>query len=147
MKKPVRGISGERLCFYVLPLFLYLLLIFFLSSISRYPEEISWVFSFDKCLHTIEYYLLGYLLMRVLVTSPHRAFSGAPVAFLIIFGTLYALGDEWHQSFVPGRYASGFDLLFDSSGVVLAAFTYRLVRYNIRWIQWIEDRIEGGDNG
>jgi len=147
MKKPVRGISGERLCFYVLPLFLYLLLIFVLSSISRYPEEISWVFSLDKCVHILEYYLLGYLLMRVLVTSPHRAFSGAPVAFAIVFGILYALSDEWHQSFVPGRYASVFDFLFDSSGVIMAAFTYRPIRYHIRWIQRIEDRIEGGNDG
>jgi len=143
MKKPVRGISGGRRVYYVLPLFLYLLLIFILSSISRYPDEITWVFSFDKCVHALEYYLLGYLLMRMLVTSPHRVFSGAPVAFSIVFGILYALSDEWHQSFIIGRYASGFDLLFDSVGVVLAAFTYRLVRYRIGWIHRIEDRIEG----
>lgn len=144
MKKPVRGISGERRVYYVLPLFLYLILIFILSSISHYPDEITWVFSFDKCVHALEYYLLGYLLMRVLVTSPHRVFSGAAVACAIVFGMLYALTDEWHQSFIPGRYASGFDLLFDGVGVVLAAFTYRLVRYKIGWIQKIEDRIEGG---
>ncbi len=144
MKKPVGRISGERLLYVVLPLFFYLLLIFVLSSISRYPKEISWVFSLDKFIHSIEYFLLGYLWMRVLVTSPYRFFSGSPVVLTCIFGTLYAMSDEWHQSFVPGRYASGFDLLFDISGVFLAAVTYRLIRYRVGWIRTIEDRIKGG---
>jgi len=143
MRKPVRGISGERLCFYVLPLFLYMLLIFVLSSISRYPEILPWLFSLDKFIHTIEYYILGYLLMRVFVTSPRSVFTGAPAVFAIVFGMLHAISDEWHQSFVPGRHASLYDVLFDIVGIVLAAVTYRFARRRVGWIRRIEDMIEG----
>jgi VanZ family protein len=143
MRKPDGSTSGERLCFYVLPLFLYMSLIFALSSLSRYPEAPSWVFGFDKFVHTLEYYILGYLLMRALVTSPHGIFAEVPAAFAMIFGTLYAISDEWHQSFVPGRYASAFDVIFDILGVVIAVLTYRLVRHRVRWIRTIEKRIEG----
>jgi VanZ family protein len=33
---------------------------------------------------------------------------------------LYALGDEFHQTFVPGRHADPWDLLFDGLGTALA---------------------------
>jgi len=113
---------------YVLPLFLYMFLIFALSSVSRYPEILPWVFGLDKFIHTIEYYILGYLLMRVLATSPRGVFAASPAVFAIVFGMLYAISDEWHQSFVPGRDASVYDVLFDILGVVLAAVTYRIAR-------------------
>jgi VanZ family protein len=144
MKKPVHGISGERLCLYVLPLFLYMLLIFALSSISRYSGIPSWVFRLDKFIHTIEYYVLVYLFMRVLLTSPHGFFAGAPAVFGIAFGVLCAISDEWHQSFVLGRHASGIDFLFDMVGASLAVVTYRLVRYRVGWVRRIEETIEGG---
>src|SRR6185436_3021202 len=32
--------------------------------------------------------------------------------------------DEWHQSFVPGRTASGWDWLADEAGMVVAMFMY-----------------------
>ena len=144
MKKSVQEISGERPLVYVLPLFLYMFLIFGLSSISRYPEIPHWVFNLDKFIHTIEYYILGYLLMRVLVTSPRSVFAGSPAVFAIVFGMLYAISDEWHQSFVPGRYASVYDVLFDILGVVLAAVTYRIVRHRVAWIRRVEDMLEGG---
>jgi VanZ family protein len=33
---------------------------------------------------------------------------------------LYAIGDEWHQSFVPGRDADPLDVLVDASGIAFA---------------------------
>jgi VanZ family protein len=37
----------------------------------------------------------------------------------LIFGTLYGLTDEWHQSFVPERQASARDLAADAAGVFI----------------------------
>jgi len=144
MKRPVHEIRGERLCLYVLPLFLYMLLIFLLSSISHYPKILPWVFNLDKFVHTIEYYILGYLFMRALVTSTRGVFRGAPAVFTIVFGMLYAISDEWHQSFVPGRYASVYDILFDIVGVVRVPILSGFVRHRVVWIRRIEDMIEGG---
>ena len=48
--------------------------------------------------------------------------SGAPVSWLI--GTAYAMTDEFHQAFVPGRSCEFRDMVIDSCGVltgVLAA--------------------------
>jgi hypothetical protein len=40
---------------------------------------------------------------------------------LIILVTAYGITDEYHQLLVPGRYASGWDILADSLGGFLAA--------------------------
>ncbi|RKX91784.1 MAG: hypothetical protein DRP84_11070, partial [Spirochaetes bacterium] len=42
--------------------------------------------------------------------------------FISIFlAVLYGLLDEFHQSFVPGRECSAYDLLVDSIGAVIGA--------------------------
>jgi VanZ family protein len=43
-----------------------------------------------------------------------------PPAVAAAISFAYALSDEFHQSFVPGREASGFDLVVDAVGIVLA---------------------------
>ena len=121
-----------------------MLLIYVLSSVSRYPEILPEIFNLDKFIHTIEYYILGYLFMRVLVTSPRTVFTSAPAVFAIAFGMMYAISDEWHQSFVPGRDASVYDVLFDILGIVIAVATYRLARRRVKWIRRVEDVIEAG---
>ena len=38
-----------------------------------------------------------------------------------IFAVIYAVTDEFHQSFVPGRHPSAFDvILFDATGAAIA---------------------------
>jgi VanZ family protein len=49
----------------------------------------------------------------------------------IFIGTVYALSDEWHQSFVPGRNASLWDALFDAAGTGTGAATYPLILQSI----------------
>ncbi len=45
--------------------------------------------------------------------------------FVIAAG--YAVYDEWHQSFVPGRYASVTDVLLDMVGVGIALWLFNLL--------------------
>ena len=55
--------------------------------------------------------------------------GGAPVSWLI--GTAYAVTDEFHQSFVPGRSCEFRDIVIDSCGVltgVLAALLAGWIR-------------------
>ena len=143
MNKFINMISGERFFFYTLPVLLYMLLIFILSSMSHYPDILSWTFSYDKLVHTVEYYVLGYLLIRVFITSSRDILSRTSALLVIIIGALYGMSDEWHQSFVPGRYASIYDILFDTLGIVLAVVTYRFIRQRVVFIKRIEDMIEG----
>lgn len=68
--------------------------------------------------HPVEYGVLGILLTWA---SPHTRFRmSLPGRLLGIFliGLLYAASDELHQSFVPGRSPSGFDLMLDGLGLL-----------------------------
>jgi VanZ family protein len=54
-----------------------------------------------------------------------RAWLRAPAATLAAGGAIasaYGVLDEWHQSFVPGRYASLVDVLLDVLGAALGSW-------------------------
>jgi VanZ family protein len=76
-----------------------------------------------KCGHVTEYAVLALLLWRALRGSaksgnPRWRWSKAGLALGIT--ALYAVSDELHQTFVPARQGSVWDVLLDTSGAVLA---------------------------
>lgn len=72
----------------------------------------------DKFAHFAVYGLLATLVCRV---GGHSWRAGA-VAVLI--ASAYGASDEWHQSFVPGRFSDVGDWLADTIGAVLAVALY-----------------------
>ena len=136
------GFNRKRFLFYVLPAVGYAALIFSLSSFSMDIEELEPVFRFDKLLHLVEYYILGYLLMRAFTTSDVPCLAANPAVAVILVGCAYGLSDEIHQVFVPGRDANLMDFLFDAAGIALAALTYPFVRHQLGPVRALENRIE-----
>ena len=67
-----------------------------------------------KLAHFTEYAILGFLAARAFRTSPRWFLISA---ILIV---VYALLDEYHQSFVPSRTASIFDSFIDMAGGLTA---------------------------
>lgn len=88
--------------------------IFTFSSIPTLPkvEIIWWDFILKKSAHVIEYAILYFLLFRAFGYK-HKLL----VLFICIF---YALSDEFHQSFVPGRTSKLSDVGFDTVGMLLS---------------------------
>lgn len=93
-----------------LPVVAWAALIFALSSIPDLGTGLgTWDLVLRKIAHAGEYAILGALLVRAL--------GRPPVAALI--GIAYAVTDEIHQSFVPGREAAPLDVLIDTVGVLV----------------------------
>ncbi len=94
-------------------------LIFWLSSMSRplpFLPDLQ-KFQFDKLFHVIEYGLFGWLLIRAHALSfPKKPIKVLAMAAFFL-GVFYGLSDEWHQSFVPYRNPSLWDLAVDAIGV------------------------------
>ncbi len=90
-----------------------------LSSRSRLPDVLSPFPGSDKLLHGVWFFLLALLAWRAA-----REGEGWPrrrrVAGLLVAAVLWAVGDEAHQSFVPGRAVEAADLLADVAGAALA---------------------------
>lgn len=100
-----------------IPAVVYMAFIFYLSSIPlRFPEVIDIIDPTKFFLHIAEYSLLGFLL----------SCANSSKMLSIFIGSAYGLSDELHQSFVPFRKFSIFDLLADVIGVCvgIALFMY-----------------------
>lgn len=71
-----------------------------------------------KCGHFIGYGLIGLAWLRAWWMSlPHSRFLHD--AFLGLLGTaLVASADEWHQTYLPNRTGSPWDVLLDCSGAI-----------------------------
>jgi VanZ family protein len=68
--------------------------------------------------HFIEYMILAALLWQAVSRSGARGRRALAVAFALT--VLYALSDEFHQMFVPGRVADVRDVLTDVTGALVA---------------------------
>ena len=98
------------------PVVVWAAFIFYLSGIPDLKTGLEFDFILRKILHIAEYLILVYLL--------YRAFAGSfniNTVRLFIYPAalsfLYAISDELHQSFVPGRNCSIWDVLIDSIGI------------------------------
>lgn len=95
-----------------LPVIIWAGLIFYLSSIPdlKTSLETFWDIILRKIAHIVEYSVLFLLLSRAMKK---------PLIWPIIISILYAILDEFHQSFVPGRNMALLDVCFDSAGILL----------------------------
>lgn len=78
-----------------------------------------------KTAHMSEYLILAMLLMNCLQAYGIKHRPGGRYAMAI--GALYALTDEVHQYFVPGRSCQLSDVLIDSVGVFLGVCLFSII--------------------
>lgn len=82
-----------------------------------------------KTAHALEYALLGLLLSLSVGEFVECTFMERQKA-AFVFGAFYAVTDEFHQLFVPGRAGLIRDVVLDSSGVlagVLAVYVFKKI--------------------
>ena len=112
---------------------------FFVEMICRWISADEELVSFivRKCAHFAEYLLLGASLLAALSQRMRRTAQRAPSptgpralppAWLLswLIGAAYAVSDEIHQMFVPGRSCEIRDILIDSAGVACGVLICRL---------------------
>lgn len=112
-----------------LPPILWMALIFWVSAQPYLPGlTVTWL---DQLLkhsgHFGGYAVLALLWWRVAVQFSRNRLVAALLAFAGAF--LYAISDELHQSFVPGRDASWIDLAIDAFGAASAIVVVLWRRY------------------
>lgn len=119
-----RGTIGQFLWRWFPPL-AWMGLIYFLSAQPDLPSAPGpWLDTvIKKTGHALSYGVLTWLFRRAL----HHHLRDAASRRLMCAGlaVAYALSDEYHQSFVPGRNGSLLDVLIDSIGVSAATLLDR----------------------
>ena len=79
-----------------------------------------------KASHFVEYAILALLAARALRASSRDFLRNHWFAVSLTFVALYALSDEFHQSFVSTRTASIYDCLIDAAGGLAALIIVRV---------------------
>ena len=107
-----------------LPAFLMMVAIFYFSAIpaQEMPKFGSWDTLFKKSGHLLGYAILAAAYLRGMHSLGWRAVS---IAF--IFAILYAVMDEFHQSFIPGRTSTFMDVGIDTIGSSLGLGVVTLI--------------------
>jgi len=114
-----------------MPAFIFAGIIFFISSLSEPypipPPEPPGILGLEININDI-FHISEYTILSLLVAF---GFSDKVKTYYLIFSTIvYAILDEMHQYFVPNRYFSFYDILFDSIGVILG-FLFYIILINL----------------
>lgn len=114
------------------PSVLWMGLIFLLSSRSTLPgpDDPFWNILLKKVGHFVVYGALAWLYARAL----HRGAPWTSKKVWLAWGmaVLYAVSDEVHQGFVPGRNPRVTDVLIDAAGAATLLLLARAVRESRR---------------
>jgi VanZ family protein len=76
--------------------------------------------------HWSEYLVLAALLLWALQNEAGQKWEFRHAIYTLVFVLLYALGDEFHQTFVPSRTPSLGDVMIDVTGGICGIF----------WLYW-----------
>ncbi|MDP3980606.1 MAG: VanZ family protein [Chlamydiota bacterium] len=123
---------------YWMPFIVYAFLIFYVSSQSLENVDLGGIYGLDKCIHALEYAILVFLGYRAFVFGTNGFFDWSWALLLsLLVSVLYAISDEYHQSFVPNRHTDILDLMADVTGIVVFVF----------FIIWMRRRFVRQDSG
>ena len=97
--------------------------IYYFSSLPQAPFVMTTFQWQDKIIHFFAYLFYGATLaLAVYFHDQKNAKKNIP--WILIIGCLYALSDEFHQSFVPGRTSEIGDIIADCLGISMAVILY-----------------------
>ena len=100
-------------------------LIFFLSAQPDLSSGLGvWDLILRKFAHAGAYALLTLVRFRALAPLTGHALIGA-----VAISFLFAVSDEYHQTFVAGRNGSPVDVLIDTVGITIAVVLARSERF------------------
>lgn len=150
----------KRKLVYWLPVILWMLLIFFLSSqpasesnnLSTGVTELiiksigkllpldietsTIINTVSKLNHYVRKsaHFISYLILGVLVLNAFikcKIEKKKAIIYSIIICVFYSISDEVHQLFVPGRGGQLKDVVIDSCGTLVGIIIYSLINYNV----------------
>lgn len=94
-------------------------IIFFLSHLKGDEIDLPAFAYSDLVAHMIVYAALGAAVLYAWSDKCKEQHYFKVVCYTVLFCLLYGISDEFHQSFVPGRYVSGMDVVADTVGAIV----------------------------
>ncbi|MCU1266040.1 MAG: putative rane protein [Acidobacteria bacterium] len=101
-------------------------------------------FLLRKCGHFSEYAVMGLLAAHAFIASSHTKLRSHWFVVALLLICVYALSDEYHQSFVASRTASIYDSLIDTAGGTTALILVALWRRRSRRKHELTQQVSAG---
>ena len=116
------------------PVFLWAFGIFYLSAMPNLSSGLQTDFFLRKLAHIFEYFILAVFIYNALLNTFSKKQPGSlRIVFLVLFiAFLYAVSDEYHQTFVFGRDGNIKDVLIDFLGAMLGACAFYKFKFGSR---------------
>lgn len=112
------------------PVLILSALIFYLSGRPDVPVLNSAPQGFDKIAHFLAFFLYSISALMFFCSISNLKKITLCKICAILLALIFAITDEYHQSLVVGRYASIYDFLADSAGIVVSMFFYNnIIKY------------------
>lgn len=109
---------------YHLPLLVYALLVLAVSSLPNLKSPDTGGLPFDKVAHVAEYAVFALLASR----SMRRWVKNRVLLWVFTLTAVFALVDEYHQQFIPGREFDPLDYVANVAGAVLGLVLVLIIR-------------------
>jgi VanZ family protein len=106
----------------IIPMLLVMGIIYFFSSVPGERLILPNIVNIDKVAHMAEYGLLALTVFHAFGAGFGLLHPRLAPLLVILICTMYGVTDEFHQSFVPNRSSSIFDILADSTGAIIVCF-------------------------
>ncbi len=112
------------------------------DKVFKITEKVSFIVR--KAAHFSVYFCLGLFSVLGFLTLNRIHLALRPLLG-VLFCVLYAVSDEIHQYFVPGRSCEFRDVCIDSSGVLLATIIVAVfIIFNERFRVFIDNKLSEG---
>lgn len=107
----------------------FLAKLLFFVDIDSIDDIITYIFiPIRKLAHLMIYFTLGGLVCNFF--KEFKLIYDELIVICVIFCIIYAVFDEIHQTFVPGRSGNVLDVSIDTVGSVLGIFLYTKIKKN-----------------
>jgi VanZ family protein len=106
--------------------------VIFAASSRPLPEYVAMLP--DWSTHSAAFAVLSILCCRAL-SGGLSALRPGDAVLAVVLSVVYGVSDEYHQSFVPGRDATAWDVAKDTAGAIIGAWLYARVivpRYGLQ---------------
>jgi len=120
------AIMGENLPLWarILPMLAVMATIFYLSHQPGDNLDVVDIAHIDKVVHFLLYAVLAVTTLYALSAKFRRRFPVKAAIAVIAICACYGLADEYHQSFIAGRFPSTMDLVADMAGALSVCFLW-----------------------
>lgn len=110
----------------IIPIIITILIaieIFFFSSLSSPPQTSGKGINFSIIYHFIVFFLFAFFLTISIKKSDSKLIK-KQIFIILSISIIYAVLDEIHQIFVPGRFPSIGDIIIDTLGIITAIIIF-----------------------